>query len=78
MPELTVAEPAGLEVWRVGYKPDPWAWVGWEWATDGRFGGRWDDSEGVFRTIYAGSALLACLLELLADFRSDPLDALGG
>lgn len=73
MPELILDQPRALEVWRVGYKPDPWVWVGWEWATDGRFHGRWDDREGNFRTVYAGSTLLACLLELLADFRPDPL-----
>jgi len=73
VPDLTVTEPLRLEVWRVGYRPEPWAWVGWEWATDGRFNARWDDRDGNFRTIYAGSTLLACLLELLADFRPDPL-----
>jgi hypothetical protein len=40
---------------------------GWEWATDGRFPGRWDDLHGNFRTIYAGSSLL----EVLAHFRKD-------
>lgn len=59
-------------VWRVGYAPNPWAWAGWEFAgTDGRFPGRWDDHRGVFRTIYTGSTLLACLLEVLAHFRPD-------
>ena len=61
MPDLTVDAPRRLVVSRVGYKPEPWAWVGWEWATDGRFHGRWDDFDGNFRTIYAGSTLLACL-----------------
>ncbi|WP_269317347.1 type II toxin-antitoxin system RelE family toxin [Arthrobacter sp. MA-N2] len=23
-------------VWRIGFRPDPWAWSGWEWATNGR------------------------------------------
>jgi hypothetical protein len=68
--ELTAAEAAG-RVWRVGFHPEPWAWSGWEWATDGRFPGRWDDLHGNFRTIYAGSSLLACLLEVLAHFRKD-------
>ncbi|GAB2754938.1 RES domain-containing protein [Sinomonas soli] len=58
-------------VWRVGFPPHPWAWSGWEWATDGRFPGRWDDLHGNFRTVYAGSSLLACLLEVLAGFRRD-------
>ena len=68
--QLTAAEAAG-RVWRVGFQPEPWAWSGWEWATDGRFPGRWDDLHGNFRTIYAGSSLLACLLEVLAHFRKD-------
>lgn len=65
----TVADPG--TVWRIGFKPDPWAWSGWEWATNGRFPGRWDDAAGNFRTIYAGSTLLSCLLEVLASFRVD-------
>ncbi len=73
MVSLEVQEQVGALVWRVGYRPDPWAWVGWEWASGGRFPGRWDDAEGNFRTVYAGSSLLGCLLELLADFRVDPL-----
>jgi hypothetical protein len=68
--QLAAAEAAG-KVWRVGFRPEPWAWSGWEWATDGRFPGRWDDLHGNFRTIYAGSSLLACLLEVLAHFRKD-------
>lgn len=62
---------ADRRVWRVGFPPDPWAWSGWEWATDGRFPGRWDDLHGNFRTVYAGSSLRACLLEVLAAFRRD-------
>lgn len=58
-------------VWRVGFHPDPWAFSGWEYSTDGRFPGRWDDVHGNFRTTYAGSGLLACLLEVLAHFRKD-------
>lgn len=61
-------------VYRVGFPPDPWAWSGWEFArNDGRFGGRWDDAHGEFRTIYAASTLLGCLLEVLAPLRPDPL-----
>lgn len=44
---------------------------GWEWATNGRFPGRWDDPSGNFRTVYAGSTLLACIFEVLASFRKD-------
>src|SRR5688572_13817491 len=58
-------------VWRIGFRPNPWAWSGWEWATNGRFPGRWDDLHGNFRTVYAGSSLEACLLEVLAGFRRD-------
>lgn len=61
-------------VWRVGHRPDPWAWTPWQYAgEDGRFSGRWDDPRGAFRTVYAGRELLACLLELLAPFRPDSL-----
>jgi hypothetical protein len=71
-PQLVVVD-ADEVVWRVGFKPEPWAWSGWEWAgSDGRFDGRWDDSQGNFRTVYAGSTLLACLVEVLAGFRRDP------
>lgn len=39
-PQLVVVA-AAEEVWRIGFKPEPWAWSGWEWAgTDGRFHGR--------------------------------------
>lgn len=63
---------ANNDVWRVGYLPQPWAWPSWQYSTDGRFPGRWDDAGGHFRTIYAGSQLLSCLLEVLACFRPDP------
>lgn len=58
-------------MWRVGHRPDPWAWALWKYAVRGRFGGRWDDPDGTFRTVYAGESLLACLLEVLACFRPD-------
>ncbi|WP_208739868.1 RES domain-containing protein [Arthrobacter agilis] len=53
------------------FSPDAWAWSGRQYATDGRFQGRWADIDGNFRIIYAGSRLLACLLEVLAHFRQD-------
>jgi hypothetical protein len=68
--QLAIATSEG-RIWRIGFRPDPWAWSGWEWATDGRFPGRWDDLHGNFRTVYAGSSLQACLLEVLAAFRRD-------
>jgi len=70
-PQLA-AEASDCEVWRVGFRPEPWAWPAWQYATHGRFPGRWDDADGNFRTIYAGSQLLSCLLEVLASFRPDP------
>jgi len=56
-------------VYRVGYSPDPWAWVPWEYSP---FTGRWDDPEALFRTIYAASSAEACYIEILAQFRPDP------
>lgn len=67
---LTLAE-VETEVYRVGYAPDPFAWTPWEYANDGRFDGRWDDPNGMYRTLYVGATLLGCLLEVLADFRPD-------
>lgn len=69
-PQFEVVE-VDEHVWRVGFRPDPWAWSDWIWAVDGRFDGRWDDSAGNFRTVYAGTTLLGCLLEVLACFRPD-------
>ena len=68
---LVIAEAPQDLVWRVGYRPEPLAWSGWEHATDGRFHGRWDDPNGSFRTLYLGESLLACLLEVLAFARKD-------
>ena len=61
------AQPSG-RVWHVGHRPDPWAWV------PERFAGnqRWDDSEGLFRTVYAADTRYGCYLEVLAQFRRDP------
>lgn len=61
------------EVWRIGYGPEPWNWVDWAHAINGRFNGRWDALDSAYRTIYAGSSLFACLVEVLARFRLDPL-----
>lgn len=69
---LDVLDLPDVKAWRVGYKPEPWCWVDWRWATGGKFNGRWDDSTGQFRTVYAGETLVACLVELLAGFRADP------
>jgi hypothetical protein len=57
------------QVWRVGFD-DPWQWTPWEYARDnGRFNGRWDDEQSVFRTLYTSESLLGCFLELLAQLR---------
>ncbi|MFV9459537.1 RES domain-containing protein [Rhodococcus sp. NM-2] len=56
----------GCEVYRVGFAPSPWEWTPWVYATDGRFTGRWDDPDGVWRTLYVGASRLACYLEVLA------------
>jgi RES domain len=78
LPELRLVA-APERVWRVGFD-DAWKWTPWEYATDGRFSGRWDDLDGIYRVLYAGSSLLACLTEVLAVFRPDPklADALDG
>jgi hypothetical protein len=60
------------EVWRVGYAPDPWTCVPWEFAgDDGRFTGRWDDERAQYRSIYTSGSLVACLIELLAQVRTE-------
>ncbi|WP_022873404.1 RES domain-containing protein [Nesterenkonia alba] len=58
----------------MGYVPEPWSWPDWRWAgTSGRFSGRWDALDaGLYRTLYVGDSLLACLVEVLAPFRPDP------
>lgn len=69
---MAVAEPGVLDaggrpVWRVGRAPDPWAWVDRQYAGHNR----WDDADGVFRTVYAGDSLYACYVEVLAYARPD-------
>lgn len=70
---MLCAYPDGLRVFRVGYRPSPWQWTPWVYADHGRFDGRWDDPDGIWRTLYVGSSMLACYLELLARFRPDPV-----
>lgn len=50
-------------IYRVGYAPNPWEWTPWQYATDGRFAGRWDDPDGVWCTVYCATSALACYLE---------------
>lgn len=58
--------------WRVGFHPRPWDWAPWDYATDGRFDGRWDDPHGRWRTLYLADSRRGCYLEVLAHFRADP------
>lgn len=69
--ELDLNEAVQQTVYRIGYRPDPFAWTPWQYAHQGRFDGRWDDPKGNFRTLYVADQLLSCLLEVLADFRPD-------
>jgi len=73
-PTLVTWEEPGT-VWRVGYGPEPWDWTDWVHASNGHFDGRWDALDGAYRTIYAGSTLFTCLVEVLARFRVDPVMA---
>ena len=69
--------PAPPVLWRVGYAPAPWNWTDWAYADHGRFNGRWDSPDGSYRTLYAGTTLRACLVEVLAPFRPSPVPAQG-
>jgi len=75
-PALTILTPA-TPVRRVGFKPEPWAWAGWEWATGGQVHGRWDDAAGLFRTVYAAPRCRpACLRSSRASARTAPCSRL--
>jgi hypothetical protein len=50
--DIRCASGAERQVWRVGYVPEPWSWTPWQFAEDGRFNGRWDDPNGVWRSLY--------------------------
>lgn len=67
MMSVPVVRAADAPVWRVGRAPDPWAWVDRQYAGHNR----WDDADGVFRTVYAGDSLYACYVEVLAYARPD-------
>lgn len=61
-------------VFRVGRTPDPWQWPPWETQhSDGTFGNRWDDVDGVYRVLYACTQLEGAFVEVLARFRPDPV-----
>jgi len=70
--ELLCQGGAGRRIHRVGFEPEPWAWTPWQYAEHGRFSGRWDDPDGVWRSICVGESRLACYLEVLAFARADP------
>jgi hypothetical protein len=60
------------EVSRLGRKPDPWAWPDWAFAdSDGTFGNRFVDPQGIYRVLYASTQRLATFVECLAYFRPD-------
>src|SRR3954451_3424923 len=66
-PAVSVLDAAERTVWRVGRAPDAWAWIDRQYA--GRQ--RWDDGDGIFRTVYAGDSLYGCFVEVLAYSRPD-------
>ncbi len=76
--QIAVVDAGGVAVWRIGRAPDPWAWVDHQYS--GR--NRWDDADGVFRTVYAGDSLYGCFVEVLAyarpDLGADDTDLLSG
>jgi RES domain len=61
------------QIYRLGRRPEPWAWPDWAYAGgDGTFGNRYDDPHSQYRVLYASSRRLGALLETLARFRPDP------
>lgn len=69
---LRAVSPDG-PLYRIGRRPDPWAFPDWaNVGSDGTFGNRWDDPGGVYRVLYASSSRLGALVEVLARFRPDP------
>ena len=60
------------DVFRLGRRPDPWAWPDWAYAeADGTFGNRYDDPQGIYRVLYASSQRFATFVECLAYYRPD-------
>jgi hypothetical protein len=67
------ARRADRPLYRIGRTPNPWAWPDWMRASiDRTFGNRFDDPQGDYRVLYAGSSLLGAFVEVLARFRPDP------
>lgn len=50
--DLYCVDAANQPVSRIGFAPEPWTWTPWEYADGGRFTGRWDDPNGIWRTLY--------------------------
>lgn len=68
--------PSGL-LYRIARRPDPWRPPDWAAVEDDlTFGNRFDDSEGLFRVLYASSSPLGCYLETLARYRRPPGDTI--
>ena len=68
-----VGVPAPTQIFRIARAPDPWLWPPWAAAgVDGTFGNRWDDVEGNYRVLYAGSSFHGCFVEVLSRFRPAP------
>ena len=63
--------PPAQPIWRVGRNERPWEFPDWMYATDGRFRGRYDDPDGLYRVLYAATNRLGAFLEALRDFRRD-------
>lgn len=60
-------------VYRLGRRPDPWAWPDWAFAEpDGTFGNRYDDPQSTYRVLYASTQRFATFVECLAYYRRDP------
>lgn len=69
---LPSKSPAG-PLYRIARKPDPWRPPDWAYVgDDGTFGNRFDDADGYFRVLYAGSSPLTCFVETLARYRTPP------
>ena len=72
MSRLFKTRDAPDHLFRVGRRPDCWAWIDWAFAgEDGKFDNRWDDPLGTYRVLYASCSRLGAFLEALADYRPD-------
>lgn len=68
MPRRTLSPPEA-PLWRVGRGDRPWSYPDWQYATHGRFPGRWDDPDGQYRVVYGASTRVGALVEALQEFR---------